>query len=62
MLIIEVKDNDSIERALKRYKVKVKRTGIIQELRERKHYTKPSIRRRNELLKAAYRQQKSLEQ
>lgn len=56
MIIIEVKETESIDRALKKYKRKVSQTGIIKELRRRKEYTKPSVKRRNELLKATYKQ------
>ncbi|HMO38559.1 MAG TPA: 30S ribosomal protein S21 [Saprospiraceae bacterium] len=56
MLIIEVKDSESIDKALKQYKRKFEKTGILRELRNRKHFTKPSVKRRNETLKAAYRQ------
>lgn len=56
MLIIEVKENESIDRALKRYKRKYRRTKVREELRRRKHYTKPSIQRRNEILDAIYRE------
>ncbi len=55
MLIINVKDSENIDRALKRYKRKFQNAGIMKELRRRKEYVKPSIRRRAELLKAAYR-------
>ncbi len=58
MIIIDVKDGESIDRALKRYKNKHRRVGIIKEVRGRKHFTKPSVRRREEVLKAAYRLQK----
>ena len=58
MLIIDVKDGESIDRALKKYKRKVMNTGMLKELRNRKHFTKPSVKRRNEILKAVYRQQK----
>lgn len=58
MLIIEVKDADSLDKALKKYKRKVDQTGVIKELRRRQHYVKPSVRRRNEMLNAAYRQEK----
>ncbi len=54
MLIIDVKDGESIDRALKRYKNKHRRVGIIKELRSRKHFKKPSVTRREEVLKAAY--------
>ncbi len=56
MLIIDVKESDSLERALKKYKKKFEKAGILRELRNRQAYTKPSVRRRNEILKARYRQ------
>jgi len=57
MLIIPVKEGDSIERALKKYKKKFERTGTMRELRDRQKYTKPSIIKREEKLKAIYREQ-----
>lgn len=56
MLIIPLKEGENIERALKRYKKKFERTGILRELRDRQQFTKPSIERRQEKLKAAYKQ------
>ena len=56
MIIINVKDSETIDRALKRYKRKQQKIGMIKELRRRKQFTKPSVRRRMELLKAVYRQ------
>jgi small subunit ribosomal protein S21 len=56
MLIIDVKDGESIDRALKKYKRKFERSGVLKELRRRKHFVKPSVARRNEVLKAAYRE------
>ncbi len=58
MLIIEVKSNESIDRALKRYKRKYQSTGIIKEIRKRREFTKPSVQRRNIRLKAAYRERR----
>ncbi len=58
MLIIDVKDKDSIERALKNYKRKFIRTGVLRQLRKRKNFVKPSIERRAEVLKAVYKQKK----
>ncbi|HMG15887.1 MAG TPA: 30S ribosomal protein S21 [Saprospiraceae bacterium] len=58
MLIIEVKDSESIDKALKKYKKKYEKSGVLKELRKRKHFTKPSITRRAEVLKAEYKQQK----
>jgi len=57
MLIIEVKDGESIERALRRYKRKYRNSKMIRELRKRREYKKPSVRRRNEIQKAVYREQ-----
>lgn len=56
MLIIDVKESDSIDKALKKYKKKFERAGLLRELRSRQHFTKPSIKRRAEVLKAAYKQ------
>lgn len=61
MLIIEVKENESIDRALKRYKRKYRNAQVVKEIRKRQHYTKPSVKRRNEMLKAMYREQKKKE-
>ncbi|MEE9437805.1 MAG: 30S ribosomal protein S21 [Saprospiraceae bacterium] len=58
MIIIHVKDEESIDRALKRYKRKHRDVGTIKQLRKRKHYLKPSVVRRGEVLSAAYRLKK----
>ena len=56
MIVVNVKENESIDRALKRFKKKFERTGVLKELRSRGHYEKPSVRRRSVKLRAAYRQ------
>lgn len=56
MLIINVKEEESIDRALKRYKRKFQSTGLLKELRNRKNFTKPSVKRREEIINAVYRQ------
>jgi len=56
MIIVNVKENESIDRALKRFKKKFERTGVLRELRSRSYFEKPSITRRQTRLKAAYRQ------
>ncbi len=58
MLVISVKEGESIERALKRYKRKYDRTGVQREIRARQQFIKPSVKRRSEIIKAAYIQQK----
>ncbi len=56
MIIINVKENESIDRALKRFKKKFERTGILKEIRGRNFYEKPSIIKRAEKIKAAYKE------
>ena len=56
MIVINVKENESIDRALKRFKKKFEKTGVIKELRSRTFFEKPSIKNRATKLKAAYRQ------
>ncbi|MCM8789637.1 MAG: 30S ribosomal protein S21 [Candidatus Omnitrophica bacterium] len=43
---VEVRKDESFESALRRFKKKVEQEGILKEVRERKHYEKPSERRR----------------
>ena len=57
MIVIPVKEGENIERALKRFKRKFEKTGVVKELRERQAFTKPSITRRTEIKKAVYVQQ-----
>ncbi len=57
MIIIPVKEGESIDRALKKYKRKFEKTGVVKELRARQKYTKPSIINREQKLKAIYVQQ-----
>lgn len=54
MIIIDVQKCKSIDHALKIYKNKHNKIGIVKELRDRQTYTKPSIERRTEVLKAKY--------
>lgn len=58
MLVISVKEGESIDRALKRYKRKYDRTGVMKQVRARKQFIKPSVERRKEVIKAAYIQKK----
>ena len=57
MIIIPVKEGENIERALKKFKRKFEKTGVIKELRERQAFTKPSVKRREEVKRAVYVQQ-----
>ncbi|MBL7814684.1 MAG: 30S ribosomal protein S21 [Saprospiraceae bacterium] len=58
MLIIDVRESESIDKALKKYKRKFERSGTLKELRRRKNFTKPSVERRTEVLKAIYKEEK----
>ena len=54
MIIIPVKEGESIDRALKRYKRKYEKTGVVKELRARQQFTKPSVIKRAQMMKAIY--------
>jgi small subunit ribosomal protein S21 len=54
MLIIKVKDGEKIDRALKRLKRKFRDTQVLQNLRDKKEFTKPSVERRQQIKKAQY--------
>jgi small subunit ribosomal protein S21 len=57
MLIIDSKDCENIDKALKKYKKKYEKSRTLNQLRERQSFTKPSVRRRTQVLKAIYKQQ-----
>lgn len=57
MIIVEVKDGENIERALKRFKRKFDRTGTMRQLRTRREFQKPSAVKRRKMEKARYVQQ-----
>jgi small subunit ribosomal protein S21 len=54
MIIVPVKEGENIERALKKFKRKFEKTGVIKELRSRQAFRKPSEVRRDEVKKAVY--------
>jgi len=58
MLVVNLKDGVNLEKALKELKKKVTRTKMLSELRDRKEFTKPSVRRRSVIKKAKYIQKK----
>jgi small subunit ribosomal protein S21 len=61
MIIVQIKENENIERALKKFKRKFEKTGVLRELRGRKVFEKKSVKRRDEIKRAAYRQRLQLE-
>lgn len=60
MIIVPIKEGESIERALKKFKRKFEKTGAIRELRARKNYVKPSVAKRAAKNKAIYVQHMQL--
>mgnify|MGYP000973770806 CR=1 FL=1 len=54
MLKIIIKEGESIDRALKRYKRKHRNIKVMQNIREGQFFTKPSVKRRREVQKASY--------
>ncbi|WP_158824930.1 30S ribosomal protein S21 [Mucilaginibacter lacusdianchii] len=56
MIIINVKDGESLDKALKRFKKKFEKTGVLRELRSRQAYEKRSVTRRNVVKHAVYKQ------
>ena len=54
MIVVPVKEGENIERALKKFKRKFEKTGIIRELRDRQAYVKPSVRKRQVVKRAIY--------
>ncbi len=54
MIIMPIKEGENIERALKKFKRKFEKTGVIKELRARQQFIKPSVRNRKSREKAIY--------
>jgi small subunit ribosomal protein S21 len=57
---IRIKENESFENALRRFKKQVEKTGILSEVRRREHYEKPSIKRKKKILAAKKRAMKRM--
>ncbi len=56
MLIVQVKEGETVEKALKKFKKKFEKTGVVRALRERQKFTKPSVKRRETVIRAVYKQ------
>jgi len=57
MIIVEVKEGENLEKALRRYKKKFERLGVLKEVRRRMYFTPPSVEKREIQKKAVRRQQ-----
>ena len=54
MIVVPVKEGENIEKALKKFKRKFEKTGIIKELRNRQAFEKPSVANRKKMMHAIY--------
>lgn len=54
MIIVPLKEGENIDRALKKFKRKFEKTGVVKELRERQFFKKPSVIKRDQKIKAVY--------
>lgn len=57
MIVVPVKEGENIEKALKKFKRKFEKTGIVKELRRRQQFDKPSVTKRLKTERAVYVQQ-----
>ena len=62
MIIVPIKEGENIERALKKFKRKFEKTGAVREMRSRKNFEKPSVKKRMALQKAIYVQKLRLQE
>ncbi len=56
MIIIDTREAESLDKALKKYKKKFEKAGILRELRNRQAFIKPSVKRRNTIQRAIFRE------
>jgi small subunit ribosomal protein S21 len=56
MVTVQISDNESIDKALKRFKKKLEKSGVLKEYRNRRFFIKPSLDRKTEVAKARYKQ------
>jgi small subunit ribosomal protein S21 len=60
MTSVEVKEDESFESALRRFKKQCEKAGVLSELRKREHYEKPSVRRKKKALAARKKMAKKI--
>ena len=54
MIVVPLKEGENIEKALKKFKTKFEKTGIVKELRNRQAFEKPSVTKRKRMMRAIY--------
>ncbi len=57
---VKVRENESFDNALKRFKKQCEKAGILSEMRKREHYEKPSIKKKKKALAARKRAMKKM--
>ena len=60
MVGIVIQENENIDRAIRRFKKKYERSGILKEVKKRSYFTKPSVKKRMKKIKAIRRSQRTL--
>jgi small subunit ribosomal protein S21 len=60
MIIIDVRKEGGLDRALKKFKWKFEKTGVVKELRERQVFTKECVKKRGQIKKAVYKESKMM--
>ncbi|MDD5772962.1 MAG: 30S ribosomal protein S21 [bacterium] len=64
MLGVKIKDNESLESALRRFKKKCEKSGLLIEIKKREHYEKPSVKKKRKTyaaLKKIRKEQETIE-
>lgn len=56
MIFVNVKESESLDKALKKFKKKFEKTGVVKELRARQAFEKPCVSRRTQMIRARYKQ------
>ena len=54
MIVVPLKEGENIEKALKKFKRKFEKTGVVKELRNRQAFEKPSVAKRKQMMRAIY--------
>lgn len=54
MIVVPLKEGENIEKALKKFKRKFEKTGVVKELRSRQAFIKPSVEKRKQNMRAVY--------
>ena len=60
MVGIIIQENENIDRAIRRFKKKYERSGILKEVKKRAYFTKPSVQKRMKKIKAIRRGQRTM--